>query len=95
MSRGVITNIECGKTKPTPLVLHALCKELNISEQRLLTGEGTMDNGSDLLKKAKLLAKIYRLAGELSAPEQDDILEMIKALQKVRQNNSDNKNQVL
>lgn len=95
MSRGVITNIEYGKTEPTPLVLHALCEELSINEHWLLTGEGTMDDNTDLLKSAKLLAEIYRLASELSAPEQDYILAMIKAFQKLRQTPCHDKDELL
>lgn len=92
MSRGVITNIEYGKTEPNALVLRALCEELGISEHWLVTGEGAMEDNSDVVRSARLLSEIYRLANELSVPEQDYILEMIKLFQKLRHSPFDGRN---
>ena len=42
VSRGVITNIEHGKTEPTQLVLNAICNALSINKEWLLNGTGEM-----------------------------------------------------
>lgn len=84
MSRGVITNIEYGKTEPHALVIRAICEILDINEDWLMTGSGSMENSHNFQRSARLLSEIYRSARELSEPEQDYILEMIKAFQKYR-----------
>ena len=42
VSRGVITNIEFNKTEPKPLFIDLLCREFNVDENCLRTGEGEM-----------------------------------------------------
>lgn len=42
VSRGVITNIEFNKTEPKPLFIDLLCREFNVDENWLRTGEGEM-----------------------------------------------------
>lgn len=42
VTRGVITNIEFNKTEPKPLFIDLLCREFNVSEHWLKTGEGEM-----------------------------------------------------
>ena len=85
VSRGVISNIEYGKTKPQPLVLHAVCKTLQINENWLLYGEGQMETTSNSEKSTQPLSEIYNAAKELSFKEQDYILDMIKTFQRHRE----------
>lgn len=42
LTRGAITNIEYNKTEPKPLFISLLCKEFNVNETWLRTGEGDM-----------------------------------------------------
>lgn len=84
VSRGVISNIEYEKSEPQALVLRAICEVLQIEEQWLVSGEGTMD--SNLAKSAQLLSEIHNAAKNLSEAEQDYILDMIKTFQKHRNN---------
>ena len=41
-TRGVITNLEGEKTEPNEPFLRLICKEFNVSEEWLRTGEGNM-----------------------------------------------------
>lgn len=83
-SRGVITNIEYSKAEPQSLVIRAICDVLDINEQWLLTGNGSMESfGSE--RSERLLSEIYNSAKELSEEEQDYILDMIKTFHKHRE----------
>ncbi len=84
VSRGVITNIEHGKTIPQSLVIHAICNTLSINEEWLLHGTGDMEGLSDIQKKSFILSEIYESAKLLSAEEQEYILNMIKTFQKFK-----------
>lgn len=42
VTRGAITNIEYNKVEPKPLLVDLLCREFNINETWLRTGEGEM-----------------------------------------------------
>ena len=84
VSRGVISNIEYEKVNPQPLVIHAICNVLQIQEYWLLSGEGQMEDSSDLERSALLLSEIYSCSKELSEEEQDYILDMIKTFQRHR-----------
>lgn len=42
LTRGAITNIELNKTEPKPLLLDLICREFNVQEKWLRTGEGEM-----------------------------------------------------
>ncbi len=81
VSRGVISNIEYEKAEPQPLVLHAICQVLQISEDWLISGNGFMESAGTL-KSARLLSEIYDAAKELSEAEQDYILDMIKTFRR-------------
>lgn len=85
-SRGVITNIEYGKVEPQPLAIRAICEVLDINEQWLISGIGSMEPVSKSEKSARLLSDIYNSAKELSEEEQDYILDMIRTFQKHREN---------
>lgn len=85
VSRGVITNIEYGKSEPQPLAIHAICDVLGINEHWFISGEGQVERNPDLEKSSHLLSDIYNLAKELSEEEQDYILDMIVTFQKHRE----------
>ena len=42
VTRGAITNIEYNKVEPKPLLVDLLCREFNVNETWLRTGEGEM-----------------------------------------------------
>ena len=42
VTRGAITNIEYNKVEPKPLLVDLLCREFNVNEIWLRTGEGEM-----------------------------------------------------
>lgn len=42
VTRGAVTNIELNKVEPKPLFVDLICREFNVSESWLRTGEGEM-----------------------------------------------------
>lgn len=80
VSRGVIYNIEKGKRKDDgqDIVINAICKELKINKDWLVSGTGEMEDNS--LKSAKVLDELYEVAKELSIEEQLFLLDMVKSL---------------
>lgn len=42
VTRGAVTNIELKKVEPKPLFVDLICREFNVSEDWLRTGEGEM-----------------------------------------------------
>lgn len=42
VTRGAVTNIELNKVEPKPLFVELICREFNVSEEWLRTGEGEM-----------------------------------------------------
>ncbi len=42
VTRGAVTNIEFNKTEPKPLFVELLCREFDVNETWLRTGEGEM-----------------------------------------------------
>lgn len=78
VSRGVITNIEHGKTEPQLLVARAICDVLRIHLAWLTDGSGEMDAAHEINKSAKTLSAIYNLAKGLAATEQEYVLDMVK-----------------
>ena len=42
VTRGAVTNIELNKVAPKPLFVDLICREFNVSEEWLRTGEGEM-----------------------------------------------------
>lgn len=80
VSRGVIFNLEKDKTEPQTIVINAICQTLKISKDWLLTGLGNMEEDSDTVKSAKILAELYEIAQTLSEDEQLFILDTITSL---------------
>ena len=83
VSRGVISNIEYGLTKPSQITVNALCATLNVNEEWLLNGTGDMEPDNE---KAKLLDSLYRECSELSEAEQLYVLDFIQIMKKHKQN---------
>jgi len=82
VSRGVIDNIELNKTKNEPqrIVINEICRVLDIRKDWLLTGDGEMQDKSDISKSAVILAELYDTAKNFSEAEQLYLLDMTKSL---------------
>lgn len=77
-TRGAVTNIELQKVEPKPLMLDLICREFNVNEQWLRTGEGEMfvQHSRD--------EEIARFFGEVLKDERDDFRRrLIHALSKL------------
>lgn len=77
-TRGAVTNIELQKVEPKPLMLDLICREFNVNEQWLRTGEGEMfvQHSRD--------EEIARFFGEVLKDERDDFRSrLIHALSKL------------
>lgn len=79
VSRGVISNIEYGMTKPSQITINALCEALNVNEEWLMNGTGDIEPSND---RSKLLNKLYRECSELSEAEQLYVLDFIEIMKK-------------
>lgn len=77
-TRGAVTNIELQKVEPKPLMLDLICREFNVNEQWLRTGEGEMfvQHSRD--------EEIARFFGEVLKDEKSDFRRrLIHALSKL------------
>ena len=77
-TRGAVTNIELQKVEPKPLMLDLICREFNVNEQWLRTGEGEMfvQHSRD--------EEIARFFGEVLKDEKSDFRRrLIYALSKL------------
>jgi transcriptional regulator with XRE-family HTH domain len=81
VSRGVIFNLEKNKTEPQAIVINAICKTLNINKDWLMDGTGQMNNTSQALQSAKILAELYEVAKGLSENEQRYLLDVMYKLE--------------
>lgn len=66
LTRGAIANIELGRTEAKPLFISLVCKEFNVNEQWLRTGEGEMFN--DISREEE----ITRFVGKLMKDSSDN-----------------------
>lgn len=82
VSRGVIFNLEKNITEPQTIVINAICQELKINKDWLLTGTGEMENDTITFQSAKTLAELYSIIKELSEEEQLYLLDTVKSLKK-------------
>ena len=82
VSRGVIFNLEKNITEPQTIVINAICQELKINKDWLLTGTGEMENDIITFQSAKTLAELYDIIKELSEEEQLYLLDTVKSLKK-------------
>ena len=89
LTRGAITNIELNKTEPKPLLIDLICREFDVSEEWLRTGESEMfrpltrseiiaDFAADLIKDEpdSFLRRLVEALAKLG-PEEWEILERI------------------
>lgn len=79
VSRGVIVNIELGRAEPQPVVLNAICRQLNISSEWLQFGRGKMKPDNE---RSKILNELFLICSTLTESEQLFLLDTIKAMQK-------------
>lgn len=90
-SRGVIANIEYGKTEPQPIVAMAICDVLKINKDWLLYGKGEMDSVGNLNRRDYLIEEIQNVVNKFSEEELDYAVDMIKLFKSHRDNfNIDN-----
>ena len=64
LTRGAIANIELGRTEAKPLFINLVCKEFNVNEQWLRTGEGEMFN--DISREEEIAQFIGNLMKDTS-----------------------------
>lgn len=79
VSRGVIFNLEKGKSTPQTIVINAICQTLSINKCWLMNGTGDMENKEDFIQSTRILAELYDVTKELSEDEQLFLLDIIKA----------------
>lgn len=79
VSRGVISNIEYGITKPSKIVVNALCIALNVNEAWLIDGVGPVERND---KKTALLTELRNECSELSETQMQFLLETTRAMKR-------------
>ena len=83
VSRGVITNIEHSKVDmPQPIIVDAIVRVLKVRKDWLISGQGEMDDNSDALRSAQVLAELFEVIKGLSEDEQLYLLDVVKAMKK-------------
>lgn len=80
VSRGVIFNLEKGKTVPQTIVINAICRTLKINSDWLLNGVGEMEQKEDPARSDKVLRELYEFVSGLSEDEQLYLLDTARAL---------------
>ena len=79
VSRGVISNIEYDQNDPLPVVANALCAELHINKEWLLTGKGPIEPSNE---NARLLEELNQVCSELSEPQLLFLLDTVRSMRK-------------
>lgn len=79
VSRGVIANIELERAQPQPIVVNAICRELNINKEWLLYGNGPMEPENE---RANILDELYRVCATLTEDQQMFLIDTIRAMNK-------------
>ena len=64
VSRDVIANIEYGRVDPSQVIIKSICREFNVNEQWLRTGEGEMFN--DISREEEIARFIGNLMKDTS-----------------------------
>ena len=87
IAASTVTNVEAGRRKPTNQLITSICREYNVNEQWLRTGEGTMFAESpederiasvcDRPHGASLLAKLSALS-DAGLKALDDLLDSLE-----------------
>lgn len=77
VSRGVIANMELERSEPQAVVVNAICYELNIRKEWLISGRGPMEPENE---RSKILDELYRVCATLSEPQQRFLLDTIRAM---------------
>lgn len=77
VTRGAVTNIELNKVDPKPLFVDLICREFNVNETWLRTGEGEM---FVQLSSSEELSAFF---GDLLADEPDFRFRLISALSRL------------
>lgn len=79
VTRGVISNIEYGKTDPPQIVINAVCGELNINKEWLQNGIGPIEPENE---RSKILDELYQICSTLTEAQQMYLLDQIRVMKK-------------
>lgn len=79
VTRGVISNIEYGKTDPPQIVINAVCGVLNINKEWLQFGRGPMEPENE---RSKILDELYQICSTLTEAQQLYLLDQIRVMKK-------------
>lgn len=79
LSRGVVFNLENRDCAKQPIVIEAICRELNINQEWLLDGVEPMEPDNE---RAKILNDLYQACSELSEAQQLCVLDFIELVKK-------------
>lgn len=88
VTRGVIINLElpedsprAKKTEPQAIVINAICNELHINKEWLMTGQGEMEKDDH---ESKMLQSICEEAADFSPAELEFLMRTIAAMKQLR-----------
>lgn len=79
LSRGAIFNLESRDCAKQPIVIRAICDELNINQEWLLDGIEPMEPDNE---RTKILNELYQACSELSEAQQKCVLDFIELVKK-------------
>lgn len=74
VTRGAVTNIELNKVDPKPLFVDLICREFNVSEEWLRTGEGEM------FKPKSRNEELYEFANKVANSDSGSIQAQLLAV---------------
>lgn len=102
-SRGVVTNLEHGKTEPTPEMIDVICRTFDVNENWLIKGEGKMfrdlsmeeelmDFFADIIKENSLRKKVAHTLSKLPVEDWVVLEKMLDLLIEQEKNKSSGQN---
>ena len=84
LARNSIANYEIGRREPTNAIIVSICREFDVNEEWLRTGEGEMF--IQIPEEDETAALVYDLLGPDKESFYDIVLETIKAYKKLSPN---------
>lgn len=84
LARNSIANYEIGRREPTNAIIVSICREFDVNEEWLRTGEGEMF--LQIPEEDETAALVYDLLGPDKESFYDIVLETIKAYKKLSPN---------
>ena len=92
LAYNTVTNYEAGRRNPTTAIITSICREFNVNENWLLTGEGEMFNeltrdemvarlvGQALSTDDEFIIKTFEALGQLSPAEWDVVKKIVDTI---------------